>query len=220
MNPTEKLARSILKNDKKFQKLKNKHYPLQYIIGNTIFYGYNEYGTVILRVLPYSLMIVNLSHVVNMSLQALNKFKTIYLSTIIGLLTNALLDVPLILLFNKLGLYPFYGAILATMIGAFISLGISLKEFKNEMNFKIRTILKTIKKILLPLLVMIILVLIISKILNTVFTSRITMLITCMTSAIVGGGIYIILVYKNKLLYDIFGREYIDKILIKLKLKK
>ena len=41
MNPTEKLARSILKNDKKFQKLKNKHYPLQQIIGNTIFYGYN-----------------------------------------------------------------------------------------------------------------------------------------------------------------------------------
>lgn len=41
MNPTEKLARHIVNNDKKFQKLKNKHYPLQYIIGNTEFYGFN-----------------------------------------------------------------------------------------------------------------------------------------------------------------------------------
>jgi len=39
MNPTEKLARTKINNDKKFQKLKNKHYPLQYIIGNTNFYG-------------------------------------------------------------------------------------------------------------------------------------------------------------------------------------
>ena len=40
MNPTEKLARSIVNNDKKFQKLIDKHYPLEYIIGNAIFYGY------------------------------------------------------------------------------------------------------------------------------------------------------------------------------------
>lgn len=41
MNPTEKLAKKILNNDKKFAKLQKKHYPLQYIIGNTEFYGLN-----------------------------------------------------------------------------------------------------------------------------------------------------------------------------------
>ena len=41
MNPTEKLAKEIINNDKKFQKLLKKHYPLQYIIGNTNFYGFN-----------------------------------------------------------------------------------------------------------------------------------------------------------------------------------
>ena len=41
MNPTEKLARKIINNDKKFKKIQNKHYPLQYIIGNTNFYGLN-----------------------------------------------------------------------------------------------------------------------------------------------------------------------------------
>lgn len=41
MNPTEKLARQIVNNDKKFKKLIDRHYPLQYVIGNTDFYGYN-----------------------------------------------------------------------------------------------------------------------------------------------------------------------------------
>ena len=41
MNSTEKLAKEIINNDKKFKKLQKKHYPLQYIIGNTNFYGYN-----------------------------------------------------------------------------------------------------------------------------------------------------------------------------------
>ena len=40
MNATEKLASQIVNNDKKFTKIKKKHYPLQYIIGNTNFYGY------------------------------------------------------------------------------------------------------------------------------------------------------------------------------------
>lgn len=40
MNQTEKLASKIINNDKKFQKLLKRHYPLQYIIGDTNFYGY------------------------------------------------------------------------------------------------------------------------------------------------------------------------------------
>jgi len=40
MNQTEKLASKIINNDKKFQKLLKKHYPLQYVIGDTNFYGY------------------------------------------------------------------------------------------------------------------------------------------------------------------------------------
>ena len=41
MNQTEKLASKVVNNDKKFKKLQKKHYPLQYVIGNTNFYGYD-----------------------------------------------------------------------------------------------------------------------------------------------------------------------------------
>ena len=40
MNATEKLVEETYLNKKKLNKLKQKHYPLQYILGNTNFYGY------------------------------------------------------------------------------------------------------------------------------------------------------------------------------------
>ncbi|MCF7627577.1 polysaccharide biosynthesis protein [Holdemanella sp. SCCA2] len=42
-----------------------------------IFYGYSEYGAIILRFLPFSIMLGNINMVVNTSLQSLDKFKTI-----------------------------------------------------------------------------------------------------------------------------------------------
>ena len=186
----------------------------------TIFYGYSEYGNIVLKLLPFSILMTNITLIINMSLQALNKFKTIYLSTITGLLINALLDIPLILLFNKLGIYPYYGAIVATIIGSTVSLIISLSKLKKEMDFKYKDLLKIIGKIILPIIFMSLCVLLISYLLKDTFNTRLTMLITCFICVIVSSIVYGIITYKNKLLNNVLGEEYINNILRKLKLKK
>lgn len=185
-----------------------------------IFYGYSEYGSIILRLLPYATMLSNVNMVVNTTLQSLDKFKTIYLSTFVGLITNAILDIPLMLLCNKIGIYPYYGAIISTMIGTTISLTISLKKLKKDMNFKYKEILNTIKKIILPILSMILVVVIVEHYMSALFTGRVTSIITCVICALIGAFIYGIISIKNNLLYDCLGKEYIDGILKKVKLKK
>ena len=99
-----------------------------------IFYGASEYGGIILRLLPYSIILGNINMVVNTTLQSLDKFKTIYISTFTGLITNALLDIPLMILCDKIGIYPYYGAIISTMIGTSLSLTISLRKLKKDMS--------------------------------------------------------------------------------------
>lgn len=69
------------------------------------------------------------------ALQGLSKTKLIYISCATGLITKTLLDIPLIFLFNKLGIYPFYGAILATTIGYLLSLAIPLYTLHHKYNF-------------------------------------------------------------------------------------
>ena len=185
-----------------------------------IFYGASEYGGIILRLLPYSIMLGNINMVVNTTLQSLDKFKTIYISTFTGLLTNALLDIPLMILCDKIGIYPYYGAIISTMIGTSISLTISLRKLKKDMNFEYKELLNIIKKALLPLASMIVVVLILEHLIGPLFTTRITSIITCIICAVVGAIIYGVISYKNNLLYNSLGEEYVNQILRKIKIKK
>ena len=185
-----------------------------------IFYGASEYGGIILRLLPYSIMLGNINMVVNTTLQSLDKFKTIYISSFTGLFTNALLDIPLMILCDKIGIYPYYGAIISTMIGTSISLTISLRKLKKDMNFEYKELLNIIKKALLPLTSMIVVVLILEYFIGPLFTTRITSIITCIICAVVGATIYGIISYKNNLLYNSLGEEYVNQILRKIKIKK
>ena len=185
-----------------------------------IFYGASEDGGIILRLLPYSIMLGNINMVVNTTLQSLDKFKTIYISTFTGLLTNALLDIPLMILCDKIGIYPYYGAIISTMIGTSISLTISLRKLKKDMNFEYKELLNIIKKELLPLASMIVVVLILEHFIGPLFTTRITSIITCIICAVVGAIIYGVISYKNNLLYNSLGEEYVNQILRKIKIKK
>lgn len=185
-----------------------------------IFYGYSEYGAIILRFLPFSVMLGNVNMVVNTSLQSLDKFKTIYITTFAGLLTNAILDVPLMILCDKVGIYPYYGAIISTIIGSSLALFISLKRLKKDMKFKYKDLLTILKKSIVPLLSMSVIVFILERLITPFFTSRITSIITCTICAVVGAIVYGVLAYKNNLLYESLGKEYVDEILTKLRLKK
>ena len=186
----------------------------------TVFYGYSEYGNIVLKLLPFSILYTNINYLISMILQSLNKFKTIYLSTGVGLLTNALLDIPLMILCNKLNIYPYYGAIFATIIGTTISLTISFRALKKEMNLKYGGLLEILKKEILPIVSMTAIVYLIHYLMKDMFNTRITMLIPCIITAIIGALIYFVISYKNGLLYDSLGEDYVNKILVKLKLKK
>lgn len=88
----------------------------------TIFYGANKYGPIVMRYL-FVVAFFDASFTMTCSaLQGMNKRRVIYTSVLIGLGLNAILDIPLIYLFDKLHIYPFYGAITATLIGYSLSL--------------------------------------------------------------------------------------------------
>lgn len=187
----------------------------------TVFYGASEYGGIILRLLPFAIFISNTNLVINSVLQSLSKYKVIYLSTISGLAVNAILDIPLMILCSKIGIYTYYGAIFATLIGSSLSVFISLRALKKTMNFEYKGILKIMLKQLLPLTSMIITVLIVQYFIKDLFIGgRLISLIPCLICAIVGAIVYGIISYKTGLLHEVFGEEYLNSILRKLKLKK
>lgn len=186
----------------------------------TLFYGYSLYGTLILRYTAFQALFASIYIVISMALQSLNMFKVVYKSTILGFLTNAILDVPLMYLMKKLGTHAFYGAIIATVLGYVLSYTISLSSLKKQLGFSFKGIIDTIKKSMLPILSMTCVLILVNLFLKLNVSGSIQIFITCLIYALVGGFVYLSISYKIGLLESVFEKEFIDKIFKKLKIRR
>lgn len=186
----------------------------------TLFYGNNTYGTLILRYTSISSFFASIYIVISLSLQSLNKFKTVYVSSIMGFLINALLDVPLMYLFNLMGLEAFYGAILATILGYVFSYIYSLTSLKKSMNFNYSETLDTIKKVFLPITLMFIVLVILNLFVKLPTNGIMRMCLVLGLYTLLGAFVYLGISYKTGLLYEVFGKDYVDNLLRKLHLKR
>lgn len=186
----------------------------------SIFYGYNINGAIILSCHIFTSLFFNIYVVTSSTLQSLNKFKAVYLSTLSGFLTNALLDVPLMLLFNALGLRPYLGAILATCIGYSLSVFIALKILKKNSHISYKSTYKVLFKILLSTIVMIGAVLIVKSIVPLNPNSKLMCILYICLVTVVGAFAYAFTGVKTGLIKDVFKEDYLNKIKKKLTFKK
>lgn len=184
-----------------------------------IFYGTSLYGPNILIVSAIVNILWGTLSVINTSLQGFKKFKLVIINTLIGLVINAILDIPIILLLDKMNLTPYYGTLIATMIGTTTSIAIALVYLKKKLNFKYMNILRNISKTFVPILAMSIVVFTINYFVGDA-SSRVISTIKVFFLTIIGALIYFAILYKNNGLYDIFGREQINNIMRRLHLKK
>ncbi len=176
-----------------------------------IFFGSsNNFGPIIIK---YSLIVAAfdaLYIMISNGLQGLGKTKLIYLSVFLGLGINLLLDIPLMYLFDQLNIYPYYGAITATLIGYTISLVIPLIALNKDINLNYNYILKKIPKLLITYIIMIFLSLISCDIIDNVY-NRILLVILI---GLIGLILLILYYFINKMEFmEIFGKNILNKFL-------
>lgn len=184
-----------------------------------IFYGLNEYGFIILKFTAISHIFVGLQTISNSMLQSMKKRKLIYVSLIAGLVTNAILDIPIILLMNKLNFYPFAGTVIATSIGCITAITIVLVNLKKTMNFNFKDVYTFLLKLILPLILIIVPILIARHYINIEYS-----IFNCLLWGIIYGTygmiVYFLVLYKNGALKQVLGEEFINNLLRKLRIKK
>ena len=186
--------------------------------GYFIFYGKSNYGPLILKVSAISHVFFGIWSVINTCLQSMRKFKVVYINSVAGLVSNAILDIPLILLFDKIGLPAYIATIVSTCIGYFISITIALVYLKKNMNFSYKISIETIKKMILPITCLFVPILL-SKIFIKYDYSYLTSFVSLFIHGMYGVIIYLVISYKNGLLVDTLGREAINNILSKFHIK-
>lgn len=184
----------------------------------SIFYGTEELelGGLVLAVYIFVSLFFNLYMVTSSTLQSLNKFKAVYFTTLLGYITNALLDVPFMLICNALGLEPFIGAILASVCGYSLSVFTALRVLKKEQKLKYGDTFKTLLKTLVPATVMVVVVLLLKMVVPVNYASKASCILYIAVISIIGAIVYLVIAYKQGLLDKVFGREYLNKIIKKI----
>lgn len=184
----------------------------------SIFYGTSELdlGALVLSFYIFIALFFNIYMVTSSTLQSLNKFKAVYFTTFLGYFTNAILDIPLMILFHKLGYQPFIGAVVASALGYSLSAISTILLLRKKHQIKYGETIKTLKRIMLPTLVMGIFVLLLMWILPVNYFSKTSCICYVAIISVVGALIYLVIAYKQNLLNDIFGKEYLQKIVKKL----
>ena len=180
----------------------------------SVFYGYSLIGSNILSLSVFVAVTLNLYMVTSSIVQGLNKFKIVYISAISGFLTNMILDVPLMLLFNKIGIPSYLGALVSSITGYLLSVFIALRSLNKEHDIKYKDTISNIFKMLVPIISLIIVVLLLRNIPYDI-NSKISCILSIIINTIVGGVTYIFVSYKMGLINDILGDKIVKKLTFK-----
>lgn len=183
-----------------------------------IFYGESPYGGLVTAVMAIVCIFFSLQLVINMMLQGMKRYKIVYVNEFTGIIVNICLDIPIIILLDKIGLPPYIGSMFATIIGVSTSLTIVMVSLKREFHFDYGPIVRAL----------------VASIAGTIMISLfmagyqylipdadrwITNVIRFGVAGVLASILYFALAYKSGALGRFMGQEKLDSIMRKLHLK-
>lgn len=172
-----------------------------------IFYGYNELCIEVFKVFIIQSITFSLITVLINILQTTNKNKIAVLVLLVSFISNAILNIPMMYLCEKIGLGGYQGASVATLITQIIPCIYLLWYLKKYLNLHYKQTIINITKIVLITGIMATSILILSLVLKINATTRIDALIEIIIYTLFGGAIYLFLAIKSGLVKDILGNK-------------
>ncbi len=175
----------------------------------TVFYGYNEVGADVFTYSIFAGFFVSIYTNVNVIMQSVGLYKKVYISWGSGLLFKLLMNGVLIKLFYDLGLPAYYGSTTASIIGYSISTIFCLIALRKEFKIDYRETIKTILISLFAVGVMTGVIKILQNFIHFSTTSKFSAILNISIFAIIGGGIYGLIIYKSGIYKRLFKRRKI-----------
>ena len=180
------------------------------------FYGASVYGPITYRYLVFVAFATTLFTASTTTLQLLKEYKMVFVTLIVGLLLKSTLNIPFMYLANNLGIYPFYGAITATILGFVTSAIIATVHIKRKFNISYKDVYSQFKHIVVGVALMLLSMFLLEVFVPIKVNSRILSILIAGLYALVGGSVYLFYMYKTKTLEKVFGKSILEKIKNKL----
>ena len=183
----------------------------------TVFYGYNELNSSIFSLLIFSQIPLAICSVLVNTNQAMTNTKATVTALLGSLTLKIIFNVPMMHLFNKIGLEAYYATItLNIIIDIFESIYL-MYQVKKKTNISFIKALRTFIKVTLCTIIMVLGLSILKLFIANYSVSRFMSIIYIIIYGVVGAIIYLFMAYKSNTITEIVGKEFVNKILIKFR---
>src|SRR5574344_681730 len=186
----------------------------------TAFYGNDPLGASIFEFHIFTAMTLTFHSVLIDATQTLNDSKMSIGMLLFSFTLKCIINIPMMYLFNSIGLQPYYGAITATLISQGSVVFVLLMNLNHKFGTNYKMSFKTLLKTILSCLVMMVLLFIIKTFIPITNLSRIHSLLVCVLYGVIGIIIYLICASKLHTFEDILSDYMLDKIKRKLHIIK
>ena len=184
-----------------------------------IFYGYNELGFNTFSYYIFIALFLSLFSTTISIVQILKDYKFVIVSLITGFLIKLILNIPLIYLFNNLGIKPHFGNITATIIGYFVPFIICIIRLQKKYKICFTDIKTKLPHLLLATCLMALSLVLLKMILPIYLPNRFLNIPLVFAYTLVGVIVYVIYMWKSNMIDSIFGKNVLKRLFNKKKNK-
>lgn len=186
----------------------------------TVFYGYDSLSITIFSFLIWQTIPNSFYCVLVDATNALSKPKIALGTLIVSFLGKAILNLPMMSLFQFLNIKAYYAPITTTILVQVISVIFLLIMLKKSYNISYKLSIKPAIKIILISCIMFVSLLILKMLIGDFDITRWASLLEILIYGLFGIIIYFFLCYKHNLFKEVLGKEIIDKFLKNILFRK
>ncbi len=186
----------------------------------TIFYGYDQLSIQVFSFFILQAITSAFYFILVDTTNALSKSKAAILTLLMCFLAKGLFNIPMMHLLDFLNLNAIYAPTLTTMLVQISGAVYLLIYLKRVYSLSYKSLIKTFIKIIIITAIMFVSLSIIRLLIGQFPPTRLYALLEIIIYSIIGGAIYIYLSFKHNLFNTVFGKENMNNILKKLKIKK
>lgn len=185
-----------------------------------LFYGESQHGGTILMLAIVLNVVASVVAVVSMAMQSIDCGKQVIIFTLVGIVVNAGLDLPLIYLFDYIGIPAYLGATAASIVGELSTLTLLLVSLYKKHKIGYTSSVKILLKVIVPVGAMVGVVLLLKFFWPVIEDRSLMLVLQVGVFAVAGAVVYGVLAYLFGAITDVMGKDKIYGILRKLHLKK
>lgn len=185
----------------------------------TVFYGYDELNSSIFSLLILSQIPLSICSVMVNANQTMNNTKASITALGLSLVFKIVLNVPMMYLFNFIGIDAYYATISLNMIIDITASIYLMMRIKKETGISYFMAARTFIKTILCTSIMVISLSILNLFIPKYSVSRFVSILYLMVYGIIGIVIYFYVAYKSKTIHEILGKNTVENFMSKFRKK-